>query len=125
MSDKDSSFEFFLVGFIAGCVSSAVVSVLFAPKSGEETRNLIREKSEDLINNANQSLDKVYKQAEIATNNAVEKLNQFAEIAREQSDTLSQRGRELLQQAQEKIHAQTQGMDGEGESDEILTVAEM
>ena len=84
MSDKDSSFEFFLVGFIAGCVSSAVVSVLFAPKSGEETRNLIREKSEDLINNANQSLDKVYKQAEIATNNAVEKLNQFAEIAREQ-----------------------------------------
>lgn len=125
MSDKDSSFEFFLVGFIAGCVSSAVVSVLFAPKSGEETRNLIREKSEDLINSANQSLDKVYKQAEIATNNAVEKLNQFAEIAREQSDTLSQRGRELLQQAQEKIHVQTQGMDGEGESDEILTVAEI
>lgn len=125
MSDKDSSFEYFLVGFIAGCVSSAVVSVLFAPKSGEETRNLIREKSEDLINNANQSLDKVYKQAEIATNNAVEKLTQFAEIAREQSDTLGQRGRELLHQAQEKIHAQAQGMDGEGESDEILTVAEM
>lgn len=125
MSEKESSFEYFLVGFIAGCVSSAVVSVLFAPKSGEETRALIREKSENLINSANQSLDKVYKQAEIATNNAVEKLNQFAEIAREQSDSLTQRGRELLQQAQEKIHAQSQETGGEGESDEILTVAEM
>lgn len=125
MSEKESSFEFFLVGFVAGCVSSAIVSVLFAPKSGEETRTMIREKSEDIINTANQSLDKVYKQAEIATSNAVEKLNQFAEIAREQSDMLTQRGRELLQQAQEKIHAQTQEMSGEGESDEILTVAEM
>ena len=71
MSNKDNSFEFFLVGFIAGCVSSAIVSILYAPKSGEETRKMILEKSEDFVNSANKSIDRVYKQAEIATNNAV------------------------------------------------------
>lgn len=119
MSDKDNSFEFFLIGFIAGCVSSAVISILYAPKSGEETRTMIREKSEEWMNTANQSLDRVYKQAEIATNNAVEKINEFAEIAREQSDALSQRGKELLNRTQEKI--KTGAEEIESGSDEILT----
>ena len=119
MSNKDNSFEFFLVGFIAGCVSSAIVSILYAPKSGEETRNMLREKSEDWINTANQSIDRVYKQAEIATNNAVEKWNEFAEIAREQSDALTQRGKELLNRTQDKIKAGAEEIESGAE--EILT----
>ena len=59
MSEKDNGFEYFVVGFIAGCVASAVVSILYAPKSGEETRSLIRGKSEEWINSANRSIDSV------------------------------------------------------------------
>lgn len=119
MSNKDNSFEFFLVGFIAGCVSSAIVSILYAPKSGEETRKMIREKSEDFVNSANQSIDRVYKQAEIATNNAVDKFNEFAEIAREQSDAITQRGKKILNLTQDKIKAGAEEI--ESGIDEILT----
>lgn len=119
MSNKDNSFEFFLVGFIAGCVSSAIVSILYAPKSGEETRKMIREKSEDFVNSANKSIDRVYKQAEIATNNAVDKFNEFAEIAREQSDAITQRGKKILNLTQDKIKAGAEEI--ESGIDEILT----
>lgn len=119
MSEKDNGFEYFVVGFIAGCVVSAVVSILYAPKSGEETRSLIRGKSEEWINSANRSIDNVYKQAEVATNSAVDKINEFAEIAREQSDTLAERGKDFLSRTQRKI--QSAGSASAEAADEILT----
>ena len=119
MSEKDNGFEYFVVGFIAGCVASAVVSILYAPKSGEETRSLIRGKSEEWINSANRSIDNVYKQAEVATNSAVDKINEFAEIAREQSDTLAERGKDFLSRTQRKI--QSAGSAAAEAADEILT----
>jgi gas vesicle protein len=44
MSDRDE-FGAFLVGFIVGGLTGAVVALLFAPQSGEETRALIKDKS--------------------------------------------------------------------------------
>ena len=80
---------------------------------------MIREKSEDFVNSANKSIDRVYKQAEIATNNAVDKFNEFAEIAREQSDAITQRGKKILNLTQDKIKAGAEEI--ESGIDEILT----
>lgn len=51
MSDRDE-FGAFLVGFIVGGLTGAVVSLLFAPQSGEETRALIKDKSIELRDKA-------------------------------------------------------------------------
>ena len=48
MASDSDEFGAFLVGFIVGGLAGAVVSLLFAPQSGKETRALIREKSIDL-----------------------------------------------------------------------------
>ena len=42
MTDKDDSR--FLVGFVIGATIGVVAGLLYAPRSGEETRILIREK---------------------------------------------------------------------------------
>ena len=44
MSERDE-FGAFLVGFIVGGLTGAVVALLFAPHSGEETRAVIKERS--------------------------------------------------------------------------------
>lgn len=58
MADRDD-FGAFLVGFVVGGLTGAVVALLFAPQSGEETRTVIKEKSIELR-------DKAAKEAEAA-----------------------------------------------------------
>ena len=51
MSDR-SDLGAFLSGFIIGGLVGAVVAILIAPQSGEETRTLIRDKSIELKDKA-------------------------------------------------------------------------
>ena len=63
MSDRDE-FGAFLVGFIVGGLSGAVVALLFAPQSGEETRALIKDKSIELRDKAQQTAEEALARAE-------------------------------------------------------------
>ncbi len=63
MSDRDE-FGAFLVGFIVGGLTGAVVSLLFAPQSGEETRALIKDKSIELRDKASVSAEAALARAE-------------------------------------------------------------
>jgi len=56
MSDRDE-FGAFLVGFVVGGLTGAVVALLFAPQSGEETRALIKDKSIELRDRAGQTAE--------------------------------------------------------------------
>ena len=51
MADRDD-FGAFLVGFVVGGLTGAVVALLFAPQSGEETRTLIKDKTIELRDKA-------------------------------------------------------------------------
>jgi len=44
MTDRDKV-DAFLVGFIIGGLAGAIVALLITPRSGEETRSLIRDRS--------------------------------------------------------------------------------
>ena len=62
MADRDE-FGAVLIGFVVGGLTGAVVSLLFAPQSGEETRAVIKEKSIELR-------DKAAAQAELVASKA-------------------------------------------------------
>jgi len=62
MADRDE-FGAFLVGFLVGAVSGAVVALLFAPQSGEETRAIIGERSIELRDRAVEGGKQAYEQA--------------------------------------------------------------
>ncbi|MEO7838886.1 MAG: YtxH domain-containing protein [Anaerolineales bacterium] len=84
MSDRDE-FGAFLVGFIVGGLTGAVVSLLFAPQSGEETRALIKDKSIELRDKAQVSAEEAIARAEAAAAEARARADDLARQLREKS----------------------------------------
>jgi gas vesicle protein len=86
MSDRDE-FGAFLVGFIVGGLTGAVVSLLFAPQSGEETRALIKDKSIELRDKASVSAEQALAKAEAAATEARARADELAKELRERGLT--------------------------------------
>jgi len=72
MSDRDN-LGAFLVGFFVGSITGAVVSLLLAPQSGEETRNVIKEKAIELKDKTTVVAEDTYHKAEKVAADASEK----------------------------------------------------
>ena len=81
MSDRDE-FGAFLVGFIVGGLTGAVVSLLFAPQSGEETRALIKDKSIELRDKASVTAEQALAKAEAAAADARARADELAKELR-------------------------------------------
>ncbi|MBI3164289.1 MAG: YtxH domain-containing protein [Chloroflexi bacterium] len=100
MSERDE-FGAFLVGFVVGGLTGAVVALLFAPQSGEETRALIKDKSIELRDKAKMTAEEAYARAEQAAHEARQRAEEFAKIARERASELAtevrDRGRGALE----------------------------
>lgn len=70
--DSGSGMNGLLVGFIVGAAVGTALGMLYAPKSGKETRAMIGEKYKDIRNRAGE-----------AAANARERVGEFATAARE------------------------------------------
>jgi len=77
MSDQDTSFGAFLVGFVVGGLVGAAVALLYAPQSGEETRAYIKDKSIELKDKAAETVE----DARIRTEQALEDARVRADVA--------------------------------------------
>jgi gas vesicle protein len=97
MSDRDE-FGAFLVGFIVGGLSGAVVALLFAPQTGEETRAIIKDKSIELRDRAQQSAEEALARAEAAAQEARARAD---ELARQ----LKERGQEVYGDVRDRSKA--------------------
>ncbi len=87
MSDRDE-FGAFLVGFIVGGLTGAVVSLLFAPQSGEETRALIKDKSIELRDKASASAEEALAKAEAAAAEARTRADELAKQLKTKGETV-------------------------------------
>lgn len=105
MSDRDE-FGAFLVGFVVGGLTGAVVALLFAPQSGEETRALIKDKSIELRDQASQSAEEVLARAEAVAAEARQRAEELTKEARQRAEELSkearQRATELASEVRER-----------------------
>ena len=100
MSDRDE-FGAFLVGFIVGGLTGAVVALLFAPQSGEETRSVIRDRSIELRDRATEEAEAAWKRAEEAALEARKRTDELVHQARTQGEEITlkarERGKELVE----------------------------
>ena len=124
MSDRDD-FGAFMIGFIIGGLTGAAVSLLLAPQSGAETREVIREKAIELGNQASETVDQAYARAEAAAKDARERAEEWAKIARERADELQKRGKVVLEEQRTRlggvIDTAMKGKKGEPPAAEITS----
>ena len=104
MSDQSNGFSWFLAGLGIG----ALVGVLYAPKSGRETR-------EELINTARDGQEYLRTRSrEAATqvntyaHQGRERVNQYVDRGRAQWDDFVQQGRDFVQEKSNKVSAAVQ-----------------
>jgi gas vesicle protein len=97
MSDRDE-FGAFLVGFVVGGLTGAVVALLFAPQTGEETRALIKDKSIELRDKAQITAEEAYTRAEQAAHEARVRAEELAHEARSRAEELSKEARSRAEQ---------------------------
>ena len=91
MSDNDD-FGAFFSGFIIGGLVGAAVALLLAPQSGEETRELIRDRSIELRDQATQYADDTRLRAE-----------EIAKDAMTTAEDLQKRGQVILEEQKSRI----------------------
>lgn len=108
MSDRDE-FGAFLVGFVVGGLTGAVVSLLFAPQSGEETRALIKDKSIELRDKAQVTAEEAYRRAEEAAREARIRAEQLAAEARARAEELSKEARARAEELAVEVKERSKG----------------
>jgi gas vesicle protein len=105
MNDRDE-FGAFLVGFIVGGLSGAVVALLFAPQTGEETRALIKDKSIELRDKAQVTAEEAMARAEAAAADARARADEMAQQLRDRSqqmmDEARERGKGVVEDVRER-----------------------
>ncbi len=110
MSDRDE-FGAFLVGFIVGGLSGAVVALLFAPQTGEETRALIKDKSIELRDKAQQTTEEALARAEAAAQEARARADELARQLKERGQSVytdvRERGKSAVEAARSKLTKKT------------------
>ena len=102
MSDRDE-FGAFLVGFIIGGLSGAVVALLFAPQTGEETRAMIKDKSIELRDRAQMTAEEALARAEQVAAEARTRAEELAREARARAEELANEVRERGKSAVEAV----------------------
>jgi gas vesicle protein len=115
MSDRDE-FGAFLVGFIVGGLSGAVVALLFAPQSGEETRALIKDKSIELRDKAQISAEEAIARAEAAAADARARADDLARQLRERGQGVVEDVRERGKSAVDAVRSKVKRTDETSET---------
>ena len=112
MSDRDE-FGAFLVGFVVGGLTGAVVALLFAPQSGDETRALIKDKSIELRDKAQVTAEEAYARAEAVAADARTRAEELTREAKARAEQLASEVRERGKGALEADRKTKKGDSGE------------
>ncbi len=102
MSDRDE-FGAFLVGFVVGGLTGAVVALLFAPQSGDETRALIKDKSIELRDKAQVTAEEAYARAESMAADARARAEELTREAKVRAEHLASEVRERTGQITNEV----------------------
>jgi len=93
-----------LMGLFIGGLVGAVLGILYAPKSGKETREDICRKTDDLLEKAKEEYEKSIVKSKLAYEAAIRRLQDLESSAKEKVEEVEGKVSEFAEQSAETIH---------------------
>jgi len=100
----------FLKGFLIGGIAGAIAGIIYAPKSGRETREDISRKSDELIAKAKAEYDVTLEKTKKSYDGAIKKLKELEEEALQKVNELegkfgglTERGKEAIEDNKSRL----------------------
>ena len=91
------------MGTLLGLAAGAAASYLFAPRSGEETREMIAKKSRDTYNDMREGLANATQRAKELGQCAMEKAKEFKEEAAQRAEELKEKAEDKAIEAKKEV----------------------
>ena len=92
-----------LKGLIIGGLIGAALGILYAPKSGKETREDIARKTEDLLDKAKEEYEKAIAKSKLAYESAIKRLHDLELSAKGKVEEMENKVTEFAQQSVETV----------------------
>lgn len=102
MSDNNNNFGSFLGGFFFGGLAGAVIALLYAPQTGEETRDMIKEKSIEINETISTTVEEAYTKAQEAAAEAKKLADEYTTLVKDKGGEAIQKGQVILNEQKEK-----------------------
>ncbi len=93
----------FLKGALIGGLIGAAAGILFAPKSGKETREDIARKTDEIIKKAKEEYEVALEKSKKAYETAIRKAKEIQSMAREKVDDVEESVTELTEKGKETL----------------------
>ncbi|MFZ0388963.1 MAG: YtxH domain-containing protein [Calditrichia bacterium] len=93
----------FLKGIFIGGIIGSVVAILYAPKSGRETRDDLNRRANDLMEKGKQELDTAVDKSKRSYESAVTRLHELEEMAKKKIDEVEAQLHELTSKSKRAV----------------------
>jgi gas vesicle protein len=97
----------FIAGMVVGGFLGAMVGVLYAPKSGRETREEIGRKTDELLSKAKEEYEAAVEKSRSAYESALAKLKKLEEQTQQRVEEVGQKVDDLKEQGKETLQDNT------------------
>jgi gas vesicle protein len=101
MSERSGDF---LKGLLIGGIAGVVLGILYAPKSGQETREEIAQKTEELISRAKADYEKALERSKKTYESAVNRLQEWEAMAKEKAEHLGEEVSDITDRGKDILH---------------------
>lgn len=90
-------------GILIGGAIGAVTALLMAPQSGQKTRQMIQDKSMEIKDRTNETIDETLARAERALADVQKRVNEVSGQAKKRVDEFSHRGQKELEEQRQRL----------------------